>query len=474
MKKILIIISSVVLLQSCKDFLSREPVEQISINTQLSTKRGVLEALNGAYVTYRSSILFYAKFSYGDLLSGNLGFSPNPSGSNAGVIAAYNQVDLLYNFDDVTISSELNSFYTTSYQAINNINLILQYVDELADATTNEKNQIKAECLALRASLHFELLKIYSQNYTYTADASHLGIIYNTAPVKVGIDYPARKTVAESADLLVEDITNAIELFTDNKALPVGLDKNFMSRNAAKMIASEIYLWKNDWQNAFDVSNDLILNSGISLASSSDYTTSWALAESVLELTNNKENNSSLEAIYNYDSQSSYSKFAISNDVYSLFDNNDLRLNLYEQQSLNTRLSSGNQNLPYTFTKKYKMGVAGLVYRITEAYFIRAESALNLGNTSQALQDINSVRQRAGLQNITSLSIDDLLIEKRKEFLCENKYFFDLMRYHKNIVREDGCISNNCNPTYPFDKFVAPIPQNAIEYNGNMVQNPSY
>ncbi|MFC3157958.1 hypothetical protein ACFOEQ_05165 [Chryseobacterium arachidis] len=52
--------------------------------------------------------------------------------------------------------------------------------------------------------------------------------------------------------------------------------------------------------------------------------------------------------------------------------------------------------------------------------------------------------------------------------------FFDLMRNHKNIVRNNGCISTNCSPTYPNNKFVAPIPQASVNINSAMQQNPGY
>ncbi|MNY12677.1 SusD family protein [compost metagenome] len=130
--------------------------------------------------------------------------------------------------------------------------------------------------------------------------------------------------------------------------------------------------------------------------------------------------------------------------------------------------------IPYFFTTKFKNSVNNSVYRLTELYFIRAEAALHLGNTAKALADINTIRTRAGISELTTINIDLLLEEKRREFSFENKSFFDLMRNHKNVVRNIGCISTNCSPTYPNDKFVLPIPQNTIDVNSFMQQNPGY
>lgn len=476
MRKFIIILGILSSVTSCRDFLTVEPIEQVSINQQLSNKQGILVALNGAYYNLRSStILTLAPYIYGDLLSGNLGFSPNPNTSlinppSSGAIAT------IYNFeyDKTETSNTINGFYSSAYQLINNLNLILQYVDAIPDATESEKKQIKAEALAMRAFMHFQLYKIYSQNYTYTANASHLGIVYNTAPLKVGIDYPVRKTAAETFSLLENDIASAIALYQTEKAIPAGLNRNFITINAAKSIAADIALWKNDWQKAYDYSTDIINNSGLSIYPNTVSSSDWALSELILELPNTAEDNSPVSTIYNYTSASNRSNYVASADLMNLYDANDKRKQFFEMHNLKTSVNGGTPLLPYYFTTKFKYNVNNSVYRLTELYFTRAEAALHLGNTAQALSDINKIRTRAGIPELTTVNIDLLLEEKRREFAFENKYFFDLMRNHKNIIRNIGCISTNCNPTYPNNKFVMPIPQKTIEVNSYMQQNPGY
>lgn len=474
MKKYISILLILLTLNSCKDFLNREPVEQISIKNEFATQEGALKALNGVYYELRGTIFDTAAFTYGDLLSGNLNFSPN-SGVSQGVVSAPAFVDLLYDFSDDKTQSELANFYQDCYAIINNINIILENIDAVPDATAEKKNEIKAEALALRAFLHFQLYKIYAQNYTFTPAATHLGIAYFTKTLKVGIDYPARNTAQETFVFLENDVNEALNLFQPSRAIPAGNDLNFMSKNAAKTLAAEIALWKNDWQTAFNFSDDVIKNSGVTLASSADYVKTFAVKERIFELADTGNASSVLDALYNYNSGSNYSEFTLSPDVYNLFINDDLRKNLYETQSLKTKEGSGFVNKNYLFTKKYKTGTRGLIYRMTELYFIRAEAEFHLNKVAQATDDVNKIRQRAGLTALTlPLTLDILLQEKRKEFPMENQYFFDLIRNHKNIVRNTGCIANICSPTYPNDKFVAPIPQAAVEINSKIIQNPGY
>lgn len=470
MKKTIFTIIFLISLSSCRDFLYNEPVESVSINEQLGTKTGMLESLNGAYYQLRSTYFLEPAITYGDLLSGNFKFSPATSGN----ISIDSQVSNIYQFDDQKTESDLAYFYSNMYQLINNVNLILQYADNLTDATPSEISEIKAEALGLRAFAHFQLYKYYAQNYSYTADASHLGIVYNLKPLKVGVDYPSRKTAAETFVLLENDVEQALSLFQSEKAIPVGLKKNFLTANAVKLLASEIALWKGDWQKAINYSNDLITNSSYTLTPGNEMADNWAVSESIFELANDSNNDFPASQLYNFISSGSKSSYVASHDVYNLFSSSDKRKTLFETKNLATKISGVSVSLPYHFTRKYKIKTGSLIYRLTLAYFIRAEAAFHAGNNTQALNDINTIRNRAGLTSLTNISLDAILEEKRKEFIFENQYFFDLMRNHKNIVRNDGCISLNCNPAYPNNKFVAPIPQATISVNSAMQQNPGY
>lgn len=470
MKKFILTAISVFSMCSCSDFLYSEPVESISITEQLGTKKGMLQSLNGAYYQLRSIYFTKTALVYGDLMSGNLKFAPILSGN----ITIDAQVNNVYQFDDQSTGSNLQYLYSDMYQLINNVNLILQYADQLPDASPSEISEIKAEALALRAFAHFHLLKYYAQNYTYTADASHPGIVYNTEPLKVGVDYPSRKTVAENFVLLQNDIQQSIVLFQPTHAIPEGQKKNFMNADAAKILAAEIALWKNDWQKAADYSNDVIQNSAFTLTPSSEVENNWAFSESVFEIANTNTDDFPAFGVYSIPNSGSIPRYVASDDIYNLYSSDDNRRSLFETRNLKTNTTGGSPLLPYHFTRKYKIKTGSLIYRLSLAYFIRAEASLRLGNTAQSLTDLNMIRNRAGLANLTSVTSDILLEEKRKEFVFENQYFFDLMRNHRNIVRNNGCISVNCSPSYPNNKFVLPIPEKTIITNAFMQQNPGY
>nr|WP_315156797.1 RagB/SusD family nutrient uptake outer membrane protein [uncultured Flavobacterium sp.] len=471
-------------LQSCSDFLEQEPGTQTSIDELLQHKKGVLQALTGLYSELEANVRGERFAVYADLQGGNIKFSPTSSGSNRGQISPPSNLEEVYAFDDLGLTSNFKTFYDGSYDIINQANLILEYTPALKDATDAEKNQIIAEALSIRAYAHFLLSLVYSQEYKFTADASHLGIVYATASVKEGIQYPTRKTVAETYSLIINDLETAIGSYASKSLLP-GQVYSLFNRNNTKALLARVYLQKGDWNNAYATANDVIVNAGVSLSSTSDYVAQWAqtnlpVSEILLEFSVPADAegvvSSSMSQVYGYTTSTSYQKYVASNDLVNLYENNDLRKQLFLGVSLQTLVNGVLTPVNYNFTKKFQDNAGYVAFRLSEMYLIRAEAALKTNRAEAAMADINIIRARSNASLLTSTTNleENILLERRKELCFEGHLFFDLVRHHKNVSRNDGCISSNCNMTYPSLKFVLPIPNFNINLNPNLKQNDSY
>lgn len=471
-------------LQSCSDFLEQEPGTQTSIDELLQHKKGVLQALTGLYSELEANVRGERFAVYADLQGGNIKFSPTSSGSNRGQISPPSNLEEVYAFDDLGLTSNFKTFYDGSYDIINQANLILEYTPALKDATDAEKNQIIAEALSIRAYAHFLLSLVYSQEYKFTADASHLGIVYATASVKEGIQYPTRKTVAETYSLIINDLETAIGSYASKSLLP-GQVYSLFNRNNTKALLARVYLQKGDWNNAYATANDVIVNAGLSLSSTSDYVAQWAqtnlpVSEILLEFSVPADAegvvSSSMSQVYGYTTSTSYQKYVASNDLVNLYENNDLRKQLFLGVSLQTLVNGVLTPVNYNFTKKFQDNAGYVAFRLGEMYLIRAEAALKTNRAEAAMADINIIRARSNASLLTSTTNleENILLERRKELCFEGHLFFDLVRHHKNVSRNDGCISSNCNMTYPSLKFVLPIPNFNINLNPNLKQNDSY
>ena len=471
-------------LQSCSDFLEQEPGTQTSIDELLQNKTGVLQALTGLYSELEGNIRPERFAVYADLQGGNIKFAPTASGSLKGQISTPSNIEQLYSFEDVALTSNFQTFYDSSYDLINQANLILEYTPALTDATDAEKNQIKAEALAIRAYAHFLLSLVYSQDYKYTADASHLGIVYSTESIKAGIQYPARKTAAETYSLIITDLQTAIANYSENSLLK-GAAYSFFNQKNTKALLARVYLQKGDWENAYETANDVITNSGVSLTSKENLVAEWEkpdlpISEILLEFSIRKDNegnvSSSMSQVFGYSTDINFQKYTASDDLVNLYESTDLRKQLFLVKPLFTLVEGVQTNVNFNFTKKYQDNAGYVAFRLSEMYLIRAEAALETNRSDLAMADINTIRARANATLLTETTglKENIFLERRKELCFEGFLFFDIARNHKDVSRNDGCLASICSLTYPSLKYVLPIPTYNTNLNPNLQQNDSY
>lgn len=116
------------------------------------------------------------------------------------------------------------------------------------------------------------------------------------------------------------------------------------------------------------------------------------------------------------------------------------------------------------------------IFRYADVLLMKAEVLWRLNNTDpEALALVNQVRQRAGVDNFTSLDADKILAERGREM------FYELWR-RQDLIRFDSNSGNATRFNDPWweksasdeDRNVFPIPRDQLEANSNLVQNPGY
>lgn len=160
-----------------------------------------------------------------------------------------------------------------------------------------------------------------------------------------------------------------------------------------------------------------------------------------------------------------------------------------EGKTEESTMYTGEENSGARFNK-YRSGATGdpnywgndwVLYRLTEIYFIKAE-ALMRKNGNKATQDavdlINACRQRnfsaedwnSAKYTTATLTMDELLAERGREFIFEGKRRTDLIRFGKFTTGEwwDHKATNDKNLE------IYPIPYKQTALNQNLVQNPGY
>jgi len=475
--KILFLIILVGLSFSCsKDFLVEIPRLAQSNELTLSSFKGLDASTAGAY----SPLCATSWYGAGLVITADM------KGGNAkrGSVQSGRYVDeYLWN----NSPSSTSQLWTTAYATIARVNNVINVIDAgftESGITQEQLDQLKGECLFLRALSYFDLARIYCQ--PYIAGRDNLGV-----PVVLVTEngYPARNTVGEVYDRVVEDLKNSIPLLTSTR----NDDAAWASNTASNALLAKVYLYMGYWQEAADYASTVIGTPGLSLFTAADYTTwdndgYWGSggpgAEIIFQVDGSEGNSSHgyWEAISYMMDPDGYGDAAASNDVRNLYEAGDVRANLFLQPS---KFPGEYWSLKYPgrLGKTPKREYNTPVLRFSEMYLIRAEALLNGAAISgvTALADFNAIRTNRGLTDAVTVDLTEIYKERRRELCFEGNELFDLARTQRSLVRVDYTGLSNKDITFVAGGsaevnylWAMPIPQAEMDANVNMVQNPGY
>lgn len=118
------------------------------------------------------------------------------------------------------------------------------------------------------------------------------------------------------------------------------------------------------------------------------------------------------------------------------------------------------------------------IFRASDAYLMLAEAELRRGGIQTDGEDaFNAVRERAGLEPMTGITLEDIIDERGREFYWENMRRQDLIRF--GLLTSDTYLWDWKGGIYEgqgvADRFnLFPIPSTEINANGKLEQNPGY
>ena len=117
--------------------------------------------------------------------------------------------------------------------------------------------------------------------------------------------------------------------------------------------------------------------------------------------------------------------------------------------------------------------------RISEVYLNAAEAALKIGDAPKALKYINKVRERARMcgttgvpADLTSVTMEDIINERRIEFSSEGKRYYDIVRWG---IADDVLNAAPTTDGYPREFIVGkhefqPIPQREVTLSNGILK----
>lgn len=216
--KILLIVSIIITFcfSSCDEWLDITPKAQVNEETMFENQKGFEDVLYGVYTKMTSTSAYGANMSFGFI------------DALAQYYELYYKSHNLYdaskfNFDTEKSRSKIEQTWLECYNVIANCNVLLKNIDEKDPTffTDNRYELIKGEALAIRAYVHFDLLRAFAPRW-------------NTASGQLSIPYAdsytrnihKQKTGKEVIDLIIKDLEASLKLLKDVDPICTDLYKN--------------------------------------------------------------------------------------------------------------------------------------------------------------------------------------------------------------------------------------------------------
>lgn len=359
--------------------------------------------------------------------------------------------------------------YTSSYLRIMGCNAVLDLIDE-SEGTPYLKAKVKAEALAIRAYYYFCIVNTYAAPYNVSPDSPGV-------PLKLtsGVEESpmSRHTVSEVYRQVVRDLTEAINLLKDEEVTTEDFHINLPSMY---VLLSRVYLFMEEWNLCAEAATSAIQCGGsltdMRSFASMDPLITYKVPE-VLWIYGKAEYASYISSSIIY---------APSDELMGLFDREkDARFRAFFTEGAAYNYSTWTTYKGWYVLKHDASSYASLgqCIRLSEAYLNRAE-AYARQNDSRAAADINALRRYRidGYQDAGSVTIEEVLTERRKELCFEQPRWFDLRRCGRPAVTHVWPDDNNrLSIRYELKEndpmYVIPIPSGALEHNSLLTQNSS-
>jgi hypothetical protein len=454
---------SATLMGSCKkEFLELQPYTQIPGSEAASTVANMTSALNGAYYGLINTNLYGRTLPvFGDLLADNVFVSVANSGRYLNE----------QNYAITVSDGDVSGIWSTSYNDILRANNVIN-----STITGEGVDQMKGEAYGLRALNYFNLVRLFAKPYTDDPAAPGVPLVlaFDPNPPSDWV-LPARSTVAEVYAQILSDLDNAYTLMTTYRG------SSYFSKYAARALQAKVNLYKGDYQAAYDQANDVITSGGFTLVSATGLSAYFAAqdpatgkVETLFQVASDPVNNNSYdELVALYQQDGTYGDLLATKSLFDLYSETDARKELIVE---GVRNKTGGEDPAYLVMKYSNAnGNYGLkkVLRLSDVYLIRAEAAARL-NKPDALTSLNALMAQRDPSLVYASTgqqlLNDIITERRKELAFEGDRFFDLNRLKLPIQRTAEY------PTGPIpygsNKRVLPIPQDELNVNPNIVQNP--
>lgn len=467
MKKLYVFTLILALSVSACDTFDKTPSSEWPSEGAIATVEDLQYAVNGVYQSQTSSIDLGTnpRGSY----AGDFGLYADMRGSDFQCIGKNNQATDVSKYQATKNSTDASNFYKRFYLSLARINKIFDSVQK-AELKGDDVEAMEGELYALRALFHFDLARLFAKLPSNAQD-DDLGIVLSTQVYESGY-IGERATIAKTYETILTDLQTALNKLseTDHKEL------GHIDYWGARALRARVYLYMNKNAEALADAKYVIEHSPYRLLTRGEYIGSWLKEgsnESIFEIMVTSLYNPQRNSLGYYTHAEGYAEAGITENFKTFLQSrpDDIRSELIAEETD----TDGKTNKGW-YIQKYP-GRDGQIYvnnpkviRLSEVYLIAAEAALKTGG--DAAYYINELRKNRiqGYTDVATVTLDDILTERRLELYGENHSAWDYWRNKQSInspaVKE---------VKYDDYRTVMPIPVAEINVSkGKLIQNEGY
>lgn len=472
-------------LTGCDKFLDVNPAGKVTQDKIFEDVQGYRDAMYGVYASIAQSELYGQNLSFGfmDQLA-QLFYPPHNLGDSYQAILKVQQ----YQYKDQTVLPIVEGIWEKSYKCISYVNNILDNIAHVNLADDPDYRFIKGEAYALRAFLHFDIMRLYCDDIRRNPNAGGIPYAYN-----FDLQNKQLFSLKECYHNVLKDLNEAQALLANDTLLFLGGNASAYQNNrysqvnlyAVYAMKARVFRFKGEPDSAALYAQKVISSSQLHLIASHGGLKTAKKYPGDRELIWGVFNNKLYAPIYKLfiakkEGTGTDTRLVVRKDYEKIFketalgpDDHDYRYDEYFKYVVDSTTISFSRFLEEETSNsaEQQKAITGIcLFRIPEMYYIASEAIYDTDRT-QAIKYFNAVRTSRGLMDMASDKLDskekfmkELLKERMKEFWGEGQIFFEYK--YQNVAFNGPTDNGNVIEPSPAI-FILPWPENEEEF-GNM------
>ncbi|MCK0115116.1 RagB/SusD family nutrient uptake outer membrane protein [Gelidibacter sp. F63206] len=407
----------------------------------------------------------YARLRNGGVLTGNTDGTSMVLGLYADELKYYgtgtSALESFYSNSVIPSNTYIADLWSNSYAQIYAANALLEGLENSPEIPESATHQLQGETLFIRAILHFYLVNLFGDiPYITTTDYQ------NNAQAK---RLPSSEVMANIiSDLEEADLKLTYEYPAQNRVRA--------NKAVVRALLARVHLYLEHWSLAEMYAADVIGQTALyAVESNLDAVFLKGSTATIWQLHPGVSGANTLQGkIFSF-SSGPPAIASLNQELVSSFTENDLR-----RQHWIKSVTDGSQVWyhPYKYKLTENTGVSeeySIVLRLEEQLLIRAEARANIGDIDGAKQDLNTIRNRAGLEDSTAETTTELLADIQQERKLE---LFTEFGHRWLDLKRKGMAEAALSPIKPAwgpKNLLFPLPESELLLNPNLEpQNTGY